>query len=356
VLAFILGLLSKPMLVTLPFVLLLLDYWPLRRLSGQTVLEKVPLLAIAFLVAAISIAAVAEVSAGAVPDPIPPTALVANAVVSCVRYLWLTLWPVGLSPWYSHPWFEGPPLTGVEVTTATIVLVGACSGTLALAARFPYAPVGWFWYLGTLVPVLGLVYNGRQGMADRYAYIPHIGLFVASVWAVADLPVRRALAVRAVEAGALGVLLLALGMLTERQTRIWKNDRTFWEYTARTNRYSFIANQALAGMMQGDGRVAEATVYYRRAIRLRPELAPVHVQFGRLLARTGRTKPAAAQFRKAVALQPSSVEYRLGLGQVLQAAGRRRSARRQFEEVLRLRPDHAEARRALDSMGAPGSP
>jgi protein O-mannosyl-transferase len=354
VLAFLMGLLAKPMLVTLPFALLLLDYWPLRRLSRRAVLEKVPLLALALLVTGIAVAAVSTVMSDAVPDPIPPAALVANAVVSTAKYLWLTVWPFRLSPWYSHPWFEGAPLSVVSVGTATLVVVGVSVLAVAVAGRRPYVPVGWFWYVGTLVPVLGLVYNGRQGMADRYAYVPHIGLFVAATWAVADLPLWRERVARRAGAVGLAAALVVLAVLTARQTRVWRDDRTFWGYTARVNPHSFIAHQALAGMLQNEGKTREALVLFRRAVKIRPELARVHMQYGRLLARTGRTGPAAAQYRKAVALEPNVAEHRYGLAQVLVTQKHRASARRQLEQALALRPDYPEAQKSLATLEGGG--
>jgi hypothetical protein len=345
-----LGLLAKPMLVTLPFALLLLDYWPLQRLSGRAVLEKVPLLVLALAVAVVSAVAVAEVSTQAVPDPIPPLARVANAVVSSVDYIGLTLWPLRLSPWYSHPWFEGPPLTILNVAGSLGFLLVTSALVVAIGGRRPYAPVGWFWYLGTLVPVLGLLYNGRQGMADRYAYIPHIGLFLMLVWGIADLPLWRSRPQRRLATAAVLMLLVALGGATAWQTRVWHDDRTFWGYTARANRYSFIAYQALAGLMQNEGRPADAIPLFVRATKLRPELGKVHMQLARVLARTGRSGPAAAQLRKAVALEPDVAEHRYALAQVLLAQHHRRAARHQLERALILRPDYPDARRTLSGL------
>lgn len=348
-----LGLASKPMLVTLPFVLLLLDYWPLRRLSWRAVLEKAPLFLLAAAVAAVSIAAVGEVGRQAVPDPIPPLARLGNAAVSCVQYVGLTLWPAGLSPWYSHPWFEGPPLTLGRVAAALALLVGTSALVVLAARRVPYAAVGWFWFLGTLVPVLGLVYNGRQGMADRYAYVPHIGLFLAVVWSVADVTAAWPRAGRRAIGVGVAVVLVAIGVRTAAQARIWKDDRTFWSYTARTNPHSFIAHQALALIEQANGRTVEAMRLYARATRLRPELGRVHIQFARLLARSGRHRGAASEFRKALEVEPHSIDARLGLAQALLARGRRARARRELERVLALRPDHPEARRMLARASEP---
>ncbi len=350
---FVLGLLSKPMLVTLPFALLLLDYWPLGRLSWRAALEKIPLLVLALAVAAVSVVAVADVNAQAVPDPIPRMVRLANAAVSTVRYVELTLWPLRLSPWYSHPWFEGPPLMALRVAGALAALLAVSAIVVAAARRRPYAPVGWFWYLGTLVPVLGLLYNGRQGMADRYAYIPHIGLFVLIVWAVADLSFWQSRTARRLATAALVTILLLLGGGTAWQTRVWHDDRTFWSYTARTSRYSFIAHQALAAMMQSENRTADAVALYERALKLRPELPKVHLQLARLLARNGHTAQAAAEFRKAIALDPDAPETHYQLAQVLLTRHRRTNARHELERALALRPDYPEARRALTEVSPP---
>jgi tetratricopeptide (TPR) repeat protein len=184
-------------------------------------------------------------------------------------------------------------------------------------------------------------------MADRYAYIPHIGLFVAVVWSIADLSLWNAPAARRWGAVATGIVLLVLGGCTAWQTRVWRDDRTFWGYTARVNPNSFIAHQALGSIRQTEGRTAEAIVLYRRAAHLRPELYKMHLILGRLLARTGRPGEAAAQLRRAVALEPNAPEVQLALGQVLAAQHRRASAKRHLEQALALRPDYPEARQAL---------
>jgi protein O-mannosyl-transferase len=352
--AFALGLLAKPMLVTLPFVLLLLDWWPLERLGRRAVLEKIPLLLLALAVIAVGIRAVAGVSADAVPDPIPLGARIANAIVATTKYLWLTIWPLRLSPWYSHPWFEGAPLSVAGVGGALLVLLALTAFALACARRTPAVLVGWLWFLGTLVPVLGLLYNGRQGMADRYAYIPHIGLFVAVVWLVADLPLWRAAPPRRAAAVAIATILLLLGGATAWQTRVWANDRTFWGYAVRANPDSFIAHQALGGILQAEGKPREAIALYRRALRIRPDLPKMHLALGRLLARTGQLGPAAAELRKGLALDPSSPKLHLALAQVSLAQRRRASARRHAEQTLELAPGDAEARQLLATLNAQG--
>jgi protein O-mannosyl-transferase len=354
VVAFALGLLAKPMLVTLPFVLLLLDWWPLDRLDRRAVLEKIPLLVLALAVIVVGVWAVAGVSAEAVPDPIPLGARIANAIVATTQYLWLTIWPLHLSPWYSHPWFEGAPLSVAGVGGALLVLLALTAFALASVRRTPAVLVGWLWFLGTLVPVLGLLYNGRQGMADRYAYVPHIGLFVAIVWLVADMPLWRAPVPRRAAAVAMATILLLLGGATAWQTRVWANDRTFWGYTVRVNRDSFIAHQALGSMLQAEGKSRDAIALYRRAIHIRPDLPKMHLVLGRLLARTGRLGPAAAEFRKGLALDPSSPKLHLALAQVSMAQRRRASARRHAQEALALDPGEADAKQVLATLDAQG--
>jgi tetratricopeptide (TPR) repeat protein len=297
---------------------------------------------------------VSGVSAEAIPDPIPWGARIANGIVATTKYLWLTIWPLRLSPWYSHPWFEGAPLTVAGVGGALVVLLAVTAFALARAKRTPAAIVGWLWFLGTLVPVLGLLYNGRQGMADRYAYVPHIGLFVAMVWLVADLPLWSAPGSRRVAAVATATLLLLLGGATAWQTRVWANDRTFWGYTARANHDSFIAHQALGSMMSAEGRTHEAIALYRRAVRIRPELPKMHLALGRLLARTGQLGPAAAEFRKGLALDPNSAALHAGLAQVSLAQRRRATARRHAEQTLALEPGQRDATQVLATLDAHG--
>jgi Flp pilus assembly protein TadD len=342
VLAFALALLSKPMAITLPFALLLLDYWPLGRLSWKAVQEKVPLLVLA---AGLSVSTfVAQSARGAVAiDPIPLGARVANAIVSCAQYVALTVWPVGLSPWYSHPALEGPPLSMWRLAGAVVFLVGVTALVLATARRRPWAAIGWLWFLGTLVPVIGLVQVGRQAMADRYVYIPHIGLFVAVVWTLAELPLWRRSTVRSAAAAVTGLVLVTLGVLTFRQTRIWHDSLGFWTYTAKMAPYSFVAHQARGGLLLYQQRIDEALPEYRLAVHLRPDHPEVRARLAGLLARKGELGAAGAQYRKAVALRPNEAQYHQSLADVLHRRGRPVAARRHVERALTLRPGFAEA-------------
>ena len=346
VLLFALALLSKPMAVTIPAVLLLLDYWPLRRWSRQAVLEKLPLFGMSLGLTILTVAA--QRAGGAVDlDLIPLGSRVAHALVAYVQYLRLTVWPIGLSPWYSHPALEGPPLTTWQVAGAVVLLATGTAVALGLRERRPYLAVGWGWYLITLAPVIGFLQVGRQGMADRFTYFAHVGVFFAMVWTAAEMPWSGRRWSRVVGTVAVGIVLASLATLTARHTVVWRNTMAFWSHTARVNPRAFIAHQALAGLFSSAGRFDEALVEFRRAAHLRPDIAKVHVQYGSLLMRLRQLGPAAAQYRKAVALEPDSADYQNRLADVLLTQKRSTSARRHLERALAAQPSFPEARNNL---------
>jgi tetratricopeptide (TPR) repeat protein len=342
VVATMLALLAKPMAVTLPAMLLLIDWWPLHRLSWRAVAEKIPLVTLALAAALATF--LAQTGAGAVAiDPIPFPARLTNAIVAYFRYLALTAWPLRLSPWYSHPAVEGPPLSAWTVAGAVVVLAAITGLALATRRGRPYLLVGWLWYVGMLLPVIGLVQAGRQAMADRFTYLPHLGLFIALAWGIGDLAAWGRPAVRALGATGVCVLIVALGALSFRQTRIWHDSTAFWAYTVRVNPYAFIAHQALGGLLNETGKPRDALREFLQARRLRPDIAAVHRNVGRLLLRQRRYAAAAAAYRKAVALRPDSADDEKTLGDVLLAQGRPARARWHLERAVALRPSFAEA-------------
>jgi len=342
VLAFTMGLLSKPVIVTLPAALLLLDYWPLRRLSWRTVLEKLPLAALS--TACMALVFAAQQSGGAVQiDPIPLLDRVANSLAAYVQYLALTFWPQALSPWYAHPALEGPALSHWQVLGAATLLAGITAVVLFRGRLKPYLPVGWFWFLGTLVPMIGLVQVGRQGMADRYTYIPHIGLFLLLVWGISGLPVWKSHRARVVGAVVTVGLALVLASLTWRQTAVWSNNLALWSYTAERSPNAFIAHQALGLELQRLRRYDEALISLQRASTIRPEIASVHFNVATLLDRNGQLGAALARYREAAALKPDSASYHNRLGVTLLRLGRPREAREPIERAIALKPGYAEA-------------
>ncbi len=341
------GLLAKPMVVTLPFVLLLLDYWPLRRLSRATVREKAPLFALAAVAAVIAFAAQRLGGALRAGTAIPLADRLANAVVSYVRYLELLEWPAALSPWYSHPALEGVPLAGSTIAVAAAVLTAITALTLWQARERPHLLVGWLWYLGTLAPVIGLVQIGGQGMADRYAYLPSIGIFLAVVWEVAALPVWRTVALRRAAIAIAVVLLAALGVRTWRQAEVWHDTASLWRATLAVNPRAAVAYYGMAGLLASQGRLDEAIHDYRRALKLRPDYVNAHTELGHLLVQRRRLAAAAAHYRKAIAARPDAAADHNNLGNVLAQQDNLVAARRHLEQALRLQPNFAEAHNNL---------
>jgi tetratricopeptide (TPR) repeat protein len=428
---FVLGLLAKPMLVSLPLCLLLLDYWPLRRWqaapvaeptrvdtgtknsgrkgrvmtpnatvqepdAGRSVrgllLEKLPLLAVSSASAVVTVIAqrsseaVRSLSAVPVPDRL------ANAVLSCGWYLEKTFWPSGLALFYPHPqgdWAWGPVLAWAAVLLAITMLV------LALVRRGPYLAVGWLWFLITLVPVIGLVQVGAQARADRYAYVPHVGLFVALVWGTAELLDRSRLP-RALPAAAAAGCLAVLAAATWVQVGYWHDTGTVWDRSlavmpdnemARKNLAGYLYNEANhraeRGWKEGDpDLLSEAQRDYARAVELQPTDTAYRYNYALLLLRRGEAEKAGGElcgvvrlgsnhenawynlglarlrvghsvaaekaFRRAAEINPGAADTRAQLGTALWDQGRYDEARSLWEGVLHDQPDQAEA---LAGMG-----
>jgi tetratricopeptide (TPR) repeat protein len=339
---FSLGLMSKPVLVTLPAVLLLIDYWPLKRLNWPAVWEKLPLAALS--VAGMVLTFVAQKEGGAVQiDPIPFFERTANAIVSYVQYLRLTVWPHNLSPWYSHPSLEGPPLSPMHVAGAAAFLVGITALLLHKNLRKSILPVGWFWYLGTLVPMIGILQVGRQGMADRYTYIPHIGLMILLVWGIAALPIWKSSRVRIIGFAVAVGITVTLTTLSWKQTVVWQNSLNLWSFTAERSPYSFIAHQGLGFRLRRLGRNDEAIIALEHASALRPEISSVHSMLGDLLTKEKHFDIALTHYQEAAALEPDSARnhYKLGLTRI--RLGEWQAARGPLEQAITIKPNYAEA-------------
>ena len=268
-----------------------------------------------------------------------------------MKYVWLTSGPRTSRPGTRIRGSEGPGFSFVGVAGAVLVLLA-----VSALARSPSpdavrtSPSDGSGISGTLVPVLGLRLQRPTGDGGSLRVHPHIGLFVAAVWTTADLAVWRDRRARVAGAAALTVVLVVLGARTAWQSACGATIARSGTYTARTSRYSFIANQALAGINQTEGRLQDALPLFARATKLRPDLAKVHVQFARVLARTGHPGQAAAQYRKALAIEPNSAENRFALAQVLITQRRRASARRELER-RGAAAGFAEARQSLTNLG-----
>ncbi len=360
---FILGLLSKPMLVTLPFVLLLLDYWPLGRFQfGQSsgdhksntsrsmnsghqksiplrsVREKAPF----FVLSAVSsiLTIFAQQIGGAVKslEYYPLESRIANALVSYVSYIVKMIWPNQLAVLY--PYQEMLPIW--KVVGSGLLLVCASLLVMRAARKLPFLIVGWFWYLGTLIPVIGLVQVGSQAMADRYTYVPLIGLFIMIVWSVPDIWVgwRYRRVVLSISAG---LLLSLLVIITRLQVNHWQNSIMLYEHSLAVTSNNFIIHNNLGLALVEQRKIQEAIAHFTEALRIQPDDAEAHYSLGLALAGQRKIQEAIAHFAEALRIKPDYAEAHNGLGVTLVWQGKIQEAIAHFAEALRIQPDNAKA-------------
>jgi len=365
-----LGLLSKNTLVTLPFVLLLLDWWPLQRLTRDVVKEKIPL----FLLSVGSCVAtflVPEQLLGSYR--VPFLERVANAVVSYGIYLRQMVFPAGLAIPYLNP-PGGLPFR--EVALAFVLLAAISISVLACRKGRPYLLVGWLWYLGMLVPAIGFIEISYYARADRYTFLPGIGLVLAGTWAVGDWSAgwkHR----RAVPGGLMAAVLGALMVCAWIQTGYWKDSETLWTHTLACTTGNYVAHSNLGNALDQKGKVDEAITHYQSAIQInplypdarfnlgnaflqkgsadkaipqyqkvleiQPDFASAHLNLGNSFSQQGRMDQAISQYQKALAIKPDYAEAHMNLGICLGQLGRLNEAISQYQKVLETKPDHAEA-------------
>jgi tetratricopeptide (TPR) repeat protein len=341
--AFAAGLAAKPMLVTLPFALLLLDFWPLRRSwSAGLVREKLPLLAMAALSSVVTI--VAQRRGGALQGlaATTPGDRIATAVTAYAGYLRHVVWPFSLAAFYRRP--VGGFVTAA-VAGSALVLIVLTAIAVRVVRRAPYVTFGWLWFLGTLVPVIGLVQVGDQAMADRYTYIPSIGLFVAAAWGVAAA--ARRLRAERVAIGAAAALLVALAMLTHAQAATWSSGIALYSHALAVDPDDQVAHNNLGLALYRAGRKDEALAHYRRAVELRPTFAGAQNNLGAVLAERGQAAEAIEHYEAALRSQAPSAMTLDNLGLALAAVGRLPEAMERWREALRLDPAFADAHNNL---------
>ena len=342
--AFALGLMSKPMLVTLPCLLLLLDVWPLRRVAflekaapnawRGVLLEKLPFFA---LVAASAVVTYqVQKAGGSVTAELGLGDRLANAVVSVVRYLGKFLVPADLAVLYPHPgsW------PARQVVAALVVIAALSAAVLWQFRRRPWIAVGWCWFLGTLVPVIGIVQVGLQAMADRYTYLTLLGVQVALIWNFAPAPgpaVRRTWALVGV------VLLLACAGVTWRQLAVWRDSETLFTRAIEATEGNYVAHDNRGLHRYKAGRVEEALADYKASLALRPGYMNANNNLGHALNELGRPAAAVPLFRRALAAQPGNLEVRNNLANALSDLNQLDEAMALYDEVLARRPDHANA-------------
>jgi tetratricopeptide (TPR) repeat protein len=346
VLFFALGLLSKNMLVTLPFVLLLLDYWPLNRFSGfspqvllRRVAEKIPL----FVLTVASCVATALVPEKLTAERLPFGLRMENAVVSYVTYLWQMIHPSGLACLYPNP---ANYLPFWQVAGALGLLLAISGAVWAFRKTHPYLVVGWLWYLGMMIPVIGIVQISYYAHADRYTYLPQIGLYLLVTWAVADLCAgwRHR---RVVLGGCATVILVALIFCARVQTSYWRNSESLWTYTLACTSDNFIGHYALGNALFQKGSVDEAIVHYQKALQINPDFAGAHNNLGSALLKKGSVDEAIAHYQRALQITPGYAEAHNSLGNALLQKGEVDEAIAQYQKALQITPDSAEAHNNL---------
>jgi Flp pilus assembly protein TadD len=351
------GLMSKPMLVTTPFVLLLLDYWPLQRFRGSQVsghrlatlvLEKIPLFA--FSIGSVFATLWAQNFALGSTEFLPLKWRITNAVFSYFEYIRQMFWPVDLIPFYIHPenrletWWLG---------LAVLVLIAITVVAFVRRRQNPYLIVGWLWYLVMLIPVIGVVQVGLQGHADRYTYLPQIGLYIGSVWLICDFTKSRLsgrgdvtkprLAQKIILGAAALTVVGSLSILSAKQTTYWRDTESLWRYTLSITPDSDVAQTGLAGILFVRGQIDESIEHYEKALNRRDGNVAAHFGLGRALAAKQRTDAAIFHFQKALSIQPDYIAASNDLGVLFASKGEIKAALAAWRQTLTFDADNADA-------------
>ena len=382
------GLMSKPMLVTLPFVLLLLDYWPLnrmqeaegRRQEGKTeegegsgewrvageegptaellrqsdraararnlkqdrtfwrlALEKWPFFALAAVISVVTFMVQKRTGAMEAGEHLDLGARSGNALVSYCRYLGKLFWPTDLAVLYPHPGHWQME----KLLLAGALLVGVSAALLVSRRRYPFMLMGWLWYCGTLVPVIGLVQVGHQAMADRYAYIPSLGVLILAIWGAYELSRRWRYEMIVLPVGGAVAVAICIG-LTRWQLGYWRDSETLFRHAIDVTENNYLAHNSLGNALLKQGQADEAIREYQEAIRLKPDYAGAHNNLGTTLYQKGQIDEAVRQFQEAIRLKPDEAEAHFNLGAAFGMRGQADEAIREYEEVIRLKPNYAE--------------
>jgi Flp pilus assembly protein TadD len=364
VLLFALGLLAKPMLVTLPFLLLLLDYWPLgrfdspqtikassrqkrrlspahdkRRLLYRAIIEKIPFIALSVVSSVITFLVQMKGSAVAHIDILPLKVRTANAFLSYARYIGKLFWPQNLAVFYP---FDANSFAFLQVAMCVLLLLVISIFVIRFGRNQKYLPVGWFWFVGTLVPVIGFVQVGMQALADRYTYISYIGLFIMIAWGLPELlskwPQRK---------NALGlsmvIVLTTLGICTHQQVSFWNNSFTLFSHAIEVTQNNYIAHNNLGVACNGVGRYQDAIDAYKQAIRINPDYAEAHYNLGVACGKLGRGTDEIEAYKQAIRIKPDYAKVYVNLGVSYEDLGRYQDAVETYKQVIRIKPYYADA-------------
>ncbi len=361
VISYVFGLAAKPQIITLPFLLLLWDFWPLERWpsrSGQSGcdsdpvqrsfgrlwIEKIPLLVLSIASAVLTMQSQAQGGAVQVANAAGHTVAaysipvrLENAAVAYARYLEMLIWPVRLAPMYPHP--------GTEIRALSVAISGCVLGLIAaivlLAWRRRYLPVGWLWFLGSLVPMIGIVQVGAQAMADRYAYLPFIGLFCMAVWGISELVREKAETKKIVAVSAM-VVLIVFGALARRQVKFWSNSESLWVHTLQVTERNFVAHDSFAEYLLKRGRFTQACAHFQSAVEIFPEDMPAQEGLGLCAQARGNSKEAIERYENVLRLaaEPNlRATAFANLGSIYRGLGDYKNAKENFESALHLNPD-----------------
>ena len=337
--AFALGLMSKPMLMTLPFAWLLLDVWPLGRSHvkwRRRILEKLPFFLLAGVSVVITIAVQQEGGAVTSLDRLALTDRLANAVTAAAEYLRILVWPTGLSAFY--PLTTPIPITSVFI--AAVVLLATTAAAWLTRHRSGFVLTGWLWFLGTLVPVIGLIQIGMQSHADRYTYVPYIGLFIALAWSLGVLA-ERGLMLRAAVATFGIAAILSLAVAAHAQTATWRNSEVLWSHAIAVDPGNAKAHNSLGAIYGNSGRIPQAEREFKEALRLRPDMREgLHIfpNLGRALVAQGKLSEAIPYLERARELKPEDAALATELGNAYLGVDRTTDAMRAWRDAVRLNP------------------
>ena len=349
---FTLALMSKPMMVTLPFILMLLDYWPLKRwqkaistpaesrykLVGKLVWEKAPFFLLTIVSSSLTFWVQTKEGAVASIERLFFTERFSNAIVSYVAYLEKTLWPFNLVIFYPYEYFL--PLWkvlifGISLIAITIVV-------LYYIRKLPFLFVGWFWYLGTLIPVIGLVQIGNQAMADRYTYLPSIGIAIIFAWGIQSLIKNKNIRKKFLFPAGIGVITF-LAVLTWQQCGYWKNSIELFKHTLQLTKDNYVAYNSIASALIEQGKIEEDIANYNEAIRLKPNYADAYYNRGIIYTNIGQYHLAIKDYNKAIFLNPNQVEAYNNLGFIYINLGQYGQAFEVFSKAILIKPDFADA-------------
>ncbi|MGC3958708.1 MAG: tetratricopeptide repeat protein [Verrucomicrobiota bacterium] len=360
------GLMSKPMLVTWPFVLLLLDLWPLLRVQpeagrwdlgygrGRILTEKIPFFAMTIASCVITFLVQRQGGAVSTSGNLPMEDRLANAVVSYVKYLRKTIWPDDLAIFYPHPELRFPaseqwPTMGILAAAVFLVVISV--SVFKRVAKQPYLAVGWFIFIGTLVPTIGVVQVGTQALADRYTYIPLIGIFIIITWGVADLLQGRRSG-RVVAGGLGGGLTLGCLIITSCQVKTWKDDFSICRHALNVTKYNPVAHSLLGKALARNGQQDEAITQFRAALEAYPYFRDAHQDLGAMLLAKSNITAAISEFEAQLTVRPNYVPSYIALGVCYELLSQHEKAQEYYAQTLQVAPDHALANYAIGLAAA----